>query len=48
MAGREWQWRLQISTTSDPQVARADVEVTTGEKTERVLARLSGYLEMGE
>ncbi|MES9901498.1 MAG: type II secretion system minor pseudopilin GspI [Sedimenticola sp.] len=48
MAGREWQWRLQISTTSDPQVARADVEVTPGEKTERVLARLSGYLEMGE
>ncbi|MES9857139.1 MAG: type II secretion system minor pseudopilin GspI [Sedimenticola sp.] len=45
MAGREWQWDLQVSTTSDPQVLRADVKVTPMDNAEKVMASLSGYLE---
>ncbi|MEJ1340406.1 MAG: type II secretion system minor pseudopilin GspI [Candidatus Sedimenticola sp. (ex Thyasira tokunagai)] len=48
MAGREWRWHLQTSTTSDPQVLRAEIEVTPADSTDKVMANLSGYLEAGK
>ncbi|HEC15839.1 MAG TPA: type II secretion system protein GspI [Sedimenticola sp.] len=43
MAGRTWQWSLQLSRTADSDVLRGVVEVRR-ENDETVYARLTGYV----
>jgi len=44
MAGREWRWREQVSTTPEPALRRIEIEVRAAGSEGR-LARLVGFLE---
>lgn len=44
MAGRNWHWREQVSTTPEAKMRRIAIEVRT-EAGKQALARLNGYLE---
>ncbi|MES9956823.1 MAG: type II secretion system minor pseudopilin GspI [Sedimenticola sp.] len=44
LAGREWHWRLKTSTTGDPRVLRAEIEVSPAEYPQTVEARMIGFV----
>lgn len=44
MAGREWQWKMKIIKTDDPQMRRLDVEVFLVDGDDQPLATMTGFL----
>jgi len=43
LAGRDWHWRMDVSTTDDPQVRRMEIEVRTSPAAAPA-SRLTAYL----
>ena len=44
MAGQKWNWQVTISTTSDPDLLRADIDVSSALAPDTVLSSLTGFI----
>jgi general secretion pathway protein I len=44
MAGQDWEWKMQIIKTDDPQIRRLDVDVYQIDGGEQPLASMTGFL----
>lgn len=47
MAGRDWDWRMNVTQTQDLEVLRLDIEVRRGGDADTLYARLTGYVSKG-
>ncbi len=43
MGGREWQWKMQIHKTDDPEMRRIEVQVFDPDQPEQPLASMTGF-----
>lgn len=43
MAGREWQWKMQIHKTDDPNMRRIEIQVFAEDAPDQPLARINGF-----
>ena len=44
MAGQQWRWQVTISTTSDPDLLRADIDVSNTLAPDIVVDSLTGFI----
>lgn len=44
MAGQQWHWQVVISTTSDPDLLRADIDVSNALAPDTVVSSLTGFI----
>lgn len=44
MAGQQWDWQVTISTTSDPDLLRADIDVSNALAPDTVISSLTGFI----
>ncbi|HVA54438.1 MAG TPA: type II secretion system minor pseudopilin GspI [Gammaproteobacteria bacterium] len=44
MAGQQWHWQATISTTSDPDLLRADIDVSNALAPDTVVSSLTGFI----
>jgi general secretion pathway protein I len=44
MAGEQWHWQVTISTTSDPDLMRADIDVSNALAPDTVVSSLTGFI----
>lgn len=44
MAGRQWHWQAVISKTSDPDLLRADIDVSAASAPASVVSSLTGFI----
>lgn len=44
MAGRKWDWRAIISKTADPDILRADIEVSSALKPDSPITSVTGFI----
>ena len=44
MAGQQWHWRAVISTTTDPDLLRADIDVSNALEPDSVVSSLIGFI----
>jgi general secretion pathway protein I len=44
MVGQQWDWQAVITTTSDPDLLRADIDVSNAAEPEAVVTSLTGFI----
>ncbi|MGH8401627.1 MAG: type II secretion system minor pseudopilin GspI [Gammaproteobacteria bacterium] len=44
MGGRKWHWQVNVTTTSDPDLLRADIDVSDAEQKDQIVNSLTGFL----
>ncbi|HET7649197.1 MAG TPA: type II secretion system minor pseudopilin GspI [Gammaproteobacteria bacterium] len=44
MGGRKWHWKVNITKTSDPDLLRADIDVSDAAQKDQVVSSLTGFL----
>jgi hypothetical protein len=44
MAGEQWHWQVTISTTADPDLKRADIDVSNALAPDAVVSSLTGFI----
>ncbi|MDE2234394.1 MAG: type II secretion system minor pseudopilin GspI [Gammaproteobacteria bacterium] len=44
MAGEQWNWRAKIKDTSDPDLLRVDIDVSSAAAPDEVLSSLTGFI----
>ncbi len=44
MAGREWQWKLKIRKTEDPNLRRLEIDVSPADDDTQILSSLTGFI----
>lgn len=44
MGGRKWHWKADITTTSDPDLLRVDIDVSDASDKDQVISSLTGFI----